>query len=311
MLSRTANSIYWMARSLERAENLTRLLDVSHNMSLMPNSKGGQQELLAPLTITGRQDQFREAYPQLNAEALLEFFLFDEANDGSIFSCIRSARDNAHSVRDKLSSEAWESINATWLELRHRRQRGINHEGVKSLIDWIKQRSHEFRGAAYGTMLHNNVFHFMRLGTFIERADNTARILRVKLEVMESQHNSNHAIDFYQWNALLQSLGAYEAYHDKYTGGLTTRNVTELMILSAELPRSLRYCIGALMSQLIAIEGDQGQAAKRLCAELHARLEYGEVDFITRFGLHEYLNDLLRRIHTIGDEIHRSYWEGA
>ncbi|HEY8570005.1 alpha-E domain-containing protein [Microbulbifer sp.] len=311
MLSRTASNIYWMARSLERAENITRLLDVTHNMALMPNSKGGQQELLAPLTITGRLDQFREHHQQVNADALLDFFLFDEQNDGSIFSCIQQARANAHSVRDRLSSEAWESINATWLELRHRRQRGIHHEGVKGLLDWIKQRSHEFRGAAYGTMLHNLAFHFMRLGTFIERADNTARILSAKLEAMANQHDSNQAIDFYQWNSLLQSLGAYEAYHYSYTGGLSVRNVTELLILSAELPRSLRYCVGSIMQQLVVINSDQGLAAKRLCAELQARLEYGEVDFILEFGLHKYLKDLLRRIHTIGDEIHLSYWEGA
>lgn len=311
MLSRTASNIYWMARNLERAENITRLLDVTHNMALMPNSKGGQQELLAPLTITGRLDQFREQHDKVSTEALMEFFLFDELNDGSIFSCIQAARGNAHSVRDNLSSEAWESINTTWLELRHRRQKGTSHEGVKGLLEWVKQRSHEFRGAAYGTMLHNNAFHFMRLGTFIERADNTARILRVKLEVMTSQRDNNQAIDFYQWNALLQSLGAYEAYHYSYTGGLSARNVTELLTLSAELPRSLRYCVGAIMNLLSAIEGNQGLAAKRLCAELHARLEYGEVEFILDFGLQDYLNDLLRRIHNIGDEIHRSYWEGA
>ncbi|WGL16790.1 alpha-E domain-containing protein [Microbulbifer bruguierae] len=311
MLSRTANNIYWMARSLERAENMTRLLDVSHNMALMPNSRGGQQELLAPLSITGRRDQFHARHDKVSTEALLEFFLFDESNDGSIFSCIQLARANAHSVRDRLSAEAWESINTTWLELRHRRHRSINHEGVKGLFDWIKQRSHEFRGAAYGTMLHNDAFLFMRLGTFIERADNTARILNAKLEVMAGERDSNQAIDFYQWNALLQSLGAYEAYHYSYTGGLSARNVTELLILSAQLPRSLRYCVGAIMEQLSSIEGSQGLAAKRLCSELHARLQYGEVDYILEFGLHDYLNDLLRRINTIGDEIHRSYWEGA
>ncbi len=311
MLSRTAANLYWMSRQLERAENMARVLDATNSMALMPLARGASEELAAPLTITGLVDAFHEHHDHLGMDTLLQFLVFDENNDGSIFSLIRSARDNALSVRGRINTEIWENINATWIELAQIRRRGLRSYGVKGFFDWIKQRSHLFRGATYGTMLRNDAFHFMRLGTFIERADNTARILDVKYQIMRSRRADNQAIDFYQWNALLQSLSAYEAYYELYKHGINERNVAELLILSAEMPRSLRCCTGAMIEILGLIEGSRGQSAKRLTAELHARLNYGEIDFIFEFGLHRYLTDLLRRVNAIGEHIHRDYWEGA
>lgn len=311
MLSRTAASLYWMSRQLERAENMARILDATNSMALMPLTRGAVEELAAPLTISGLQEPFHEHHTELSMDTLLQFFVFDETNDASIFSSIRQARDNALAVRGRINSEIWENINATWLELSQIRRRGLHSYGVKGFFDWIKQRSHLFRGATYGTMLRNDAFHFIRLGTFIERTDNTARILDVKYQIMRSRRADNQAVDFYQWNALLQSLSAYEAYHELYKRGITERNVAELLILSAEMPRSLRFCVGAMMEILELIEGSRGQSAKRQTAELNARLAYGEIDYIFAHGLHEYLTDLLRRISTIGENIHRDYWEGA
>lgn len=310
MLSRTAANLYWLSRMMERGENTARLLDASYTMSLMPRSRRAKRELAATLAITGLDELFDEHYESLDADALMEFFIFDERNPSSIFSSLRMARDNALSVRGELSRDVWESINGTWLELQAIRRRERHALSIKGFFEWITQQSHMFRGAVYGTTERNDTFNFMRLGTHIERADNTARILDVRYEAMKRSRSSNEAVDFYQWNALLQSLSAYEAYHERYKRGINDRNVAELLILGAEIPRSLRWCSDQIGATLEQIEGNRGMTAKRLAAELIAQLRYSGIDEIIEIGLHRYLTELLRQVNRVGSEVHRSYWQG-
>lgn len=306
MLSRTASELYWMARYLERAENTARMLDVTQTMSLMPQIDADNSELVAPLTITGTHEPFMERYQSVSMDNLLAFFGLDEENPSSIFSCIKMARDNAHAVRGKIPSEVWESINSTWLEIKSLRKKGINSNNTQVFLDWVKDRSHLFRGATFGTIMRGDVLWFIRLGTFIERADNTARILDVKYRVIKEDEDSVR--EFYRWNALLRSVGAYEAHQSLYKS-LSRQSVAELLILRNEVPRSLRAGLEEVAQLLAQIEGNAGHEPRRLTTILNANLQFGKIEDIWHEGVHNYLTRFLDDIGAIGQSIHRAYLE--
>ena len=309
MLSRAASELYWMSRYLERAENLARMLDVSWNLAMVPASLISRNELAAPLVITGTRESYMARYDTMEINNLLHFFALDEENPGSIFHCIRRARENAHAVRGRISAEVWESINATWIELQDIRRLGVLGMGAGSFLDWVKERSHLFRGASYGTILRNDAFRFIRIGTFLERADNTARILDVRHQAGGPVTSS--AVDYYRWNALLRSVSAFEAYREIYSDRISTERVAELLILRAEVPRSLRSCMEMLCELLPAIEGNAGLESKRLAAVQYARLQYGDVNHIFDVGLHSYLTDFLRRINELAETIQSEYLDSS
>lgn len=307
MLSRTAAELYWLSRYLERAENTARMLDVAWNMSLIPFSVTARDELSTPLEISGAKELYAERYGTLQVHNVLHFFTFDQDNPGSIYNSLRVARENAHAVRGKITSEMWESINTTWIELQDMSSAGLLSIGVSTFFDWVKQRSHLFRGAAYGTIMRNDAFRFLRIGTFIERADNTARILGGREQVDIAPGTT--AVEFYRWNVLLRSVGAFEAYREIYSDSLQFDHIVELLILRAEVPRSLRSCVEMLCELLPTIEGNAGLNAKRQAAVLFARLQYGDIHHIMEVGVNEYLSDFLRRINELADTLRREYLE--
>ncbi|MCV2362766.1 alpha-E domain-containing protein [Paucibacter sp. DJ1R-11] len=320
MLSRTAAQLYWMSRYVERAENLVRMLDVTHSLSLLPQSRGAMTELAAPLAVTGTLEAFTASQQPLEAERLFNFMALDLDNPASVLSCLRSARENAHAVRGQITAEMWEAINSTWLEGREFPKRGI--ASVSSFFDWVKERSHLFRGATYGTLQRNDAYCFIRLGTFIERADNTARLLDVKSQLIEPAVDSlmpvdvpqESAPDFYAWSALLRSLSAFEAYHAVYRDALDSRRVTELLILRPDVPRSLRACcdeIRAILPQIEARSGslDAGRQVKQLAGRLALSLEYGEVGEILATGVHRWLTGFLQESAELSDAIRAAYLE--
>ena len=320
MLSRTAAQLYWMSRYVERAENLVRMLDVTHSLSLLPQSRGALTELAAPLAVTGALEAYSARHPKLDAQALFNFMALDLENPASVLSCLKLARENAHAVRGQITAEMWEAINATWLEGRGLPKRGI--PSVSSFFDWVKERSHLFRGATYGTLQRNDAYCFIRLGTFVERADNTARLLDVKSQLIEPAVDSlmpvdapsESAPDFYAWSALLRSLSAFEAYHAAYRDSLDGRRVTELLILRPDVPRSLRACcdeIVAILPQIEANAGalDAGRQVKLLAGRLALRLEYGGVDEILEQGLHRWLTGFLDESAGLGEAIRTAYLE--
>ena len=306
MLSRTAADLYWLYRHFERAENTARMLDVAWNLSLIPFAVNARDEITAPLIITGTRELYEQRYHELRISDVLHFFTFDD-NPGSIFHCLRAARESAHAVRGKITAEMWESVNSTWLELREIRELGLDVYGTSDFFDWVKNRSHLFRGATYGTVMRSDAFRFLRLGTFIERADNTARILDVKHQIGGLAGDT--AVDFYRWHALLRSVGAYEAYREIYSETINAERVAELLILRPEVPRSLRSCVQMLCELLPAIEGEAGLESKRLAAVQFARLQYGDLAHIIEVGVHEYLTDFLRRINELADTIRGEYLE--
>jgi uncharacterized alpha-E superfamily protein len=312
MLSRTASDLYWMSRYLERAENLARMLGVSYSLSLMPQGRDGLDEIAMPLLITGTLDDYLERHGKLHAERLLHFFALDAANPASIYSCLGAARASAHAVRGRITADMWENINATWLEIRGIAEQGLSRYGMSRFCEWIKERSHLFRGASYGTIMRNDAFRFIRLGTFIERADNTLRLLDARYEMLgddaETPDDSS-ARGYYQWSALLRALSSFEAYTEIYRDAPAARPVAELLLLRADVPRSLRACTEEIDQILSELPGANGRPAQRMAAELDARLRYTGIGEILDEGLHEWLNDFIPLVAQLGNAIHSSYLE--
>ncbi|RZA19823.1 MAG: alpha-E domain-containing protein, partial [Proteobacteria bacterium] len=247
MLSRTASDLYWMSRYLERVENLARMLDVSYSLSLMPQDGRGDglDEIAMPLLITGTLEDYLARHGKLHAERLLHFFALDPANPASIYSCLGAARASAHAVRGRINADMWENINSTWLEIRGIAEQGVGRYGMSRFCDWVKERAHLFRGATYGTLMRNDAFRFIRLGTFIERADNTLRLLDARYEMLGDEAYSvddSSARGYYQWSALLRALSSFEAYTEIYRDAPAAKPVAELLLLRADVPRSLRAC---------------------------------------------------------------------
>ena len=210
MLSRVADRIFWMSRHVERAENMARVLGVTANLVVYGSRATQEQSLLAPLSSTGLVDAYFEHHRKLDLPTLIRFFAVDQRNPWSIFSLLRRARENAHEVRWQITSEMWETLNTTWLELRAARPGRITGAGANEFFDWVKRRSHLFRGVTYGTIVRGEAFNFSRLGTFLERADNTVRILDTKYYILLPRvEDVGGALDYYQWSAIPSRLRAH------------------------------------------------------------------------------------------------------
>ena len=210
MLSRTADHLYWMARYMERAENLARMLDTTYRTSLLPQA--GDETTTnwgRLLRIMDIERQYQAKNTSITAEAVLELMIFDPDNPSSIMNCLRAMRENAHAVRGTLTSEMWETSNATWLAVREDARDGIHERGIGEFCEWVKYRSHLWRGVTQGTMLNDDAFRFIRLGTYIERADNSLRLLDSRYEMLGEQAEEGSARDYYQWSALLRALSVF------------------------------------------------------------------------------------------------------
>jgi uncharacterized alpha-E superfamily protein len=309
MLSRTADHLYWMARYTERAENTVRMLDVSYRMSLLPSSEGGDSGddgggWSAILAISELTDAYARTGRPLTARDVIEFVILDRDNLSSIWNCLRAARENAHAVRGTLTAEMWETTNATWLEIRNMTPEKLRATDLGEFFEWVKFRSHLLRGVTFGTMLHDDAFQFVRLGTFLERADNTARLLDVKYHNLLPQSESlTGATDYYQWGALLRSVSAFETYRHVYRDVITPYKVAELLILNHAMPRSLHACVDEVHNILGQIANLHSVEAARQAGELHATLHYSRLNDILDTGLHPWLERFLERINRLGDRI--------
>jgi uncharacterized alpha-E superfamily protein len=308
MLARVADRIFWMSRQMERAENMARILGVTSNLLLLDTGELQEQNLLAPLSITETEEAYKERHDKLTLPALIEFMALDEKNPSSIYSCLKWARENAHAVRWQITSEMWETLNATWIEMRAIPRGRVTGAGAMQFFDWVKERSHLFRGVTYGTIVRGEAFNFSRLGTFLERADNTARILDVKYHILlPSVEDVGGALDYYQWTALLRSVSAFETYRQLYRDQIFPIKVAQLLILERRMPRSLAGCFDQIIESMDRIRGQSDQSAKRLANELHARLSYADIEEVFQSGLHEYLADVLADIGELGNRIQRAY----
>jgi uncharacterized alpha-E superfamily protein len=294
MLGRTANNVYWMARYVERAENLARLLASTYYMSLLPVSSGkDSEEWAAPLQLAGDRDAFASRYGEASAGNVMAYMALDPDNVSSIRSAIRLARENARATRPELTTEVWEGINETYFELEALSYPKMVDQGFREFFDWVKERSHLFRGAIYGTMRRGDAFTFSRLGTFIERSDNTARFLAIKWDMLSPGGRPIAAADYYRWGALLRAFSALKAYREVYSGIIEPRRVAELLILRRDMPRSLFACTTEVHDILMELRANA--ACTRLSQQINERLQRHRIDGILRSGLPRFLNGYIAR----------------
>lgn len=308
MLSRTASCLFWMARYLERAENLARLLDVSHQLALMPAA--GEGVLAMPLDIIDCRPEFAARGQALSAESVACFLILDPDFPSSITAALRQARENAHVVRGTITGELWEAINATWLEARQLDRQRLLKAGFTQTLEWVKERTHLARGVIIGSSQRNDAFHFTRLGTHLERADNTVRLLRHHLEAFSAPDETGQP-SYYAWAALLRSLSAFESYRDLYSDSLTVPNIGELLLLRGDLPRSVLACVAKVEASLTEINGAHGRAVRGQVASLHARLRFGAWADDFADDPVAVLDALLEELAALGDGVRQAYWSEA
>jgi uncharacterized alpha-E superfamily protein len=305
-----------MARYMERAENTARMLDVNYQASLMPQSTAeaetGWKGLLGISELSG---DFAKHYGAVTPDSVMRYMVADEANGSSIRNCLQAARENARAVRGTLTTEVWETQNQTWLEF----QRMVANESFlrdpSTLFEWVKFRSHLSRGVTVGTMLQDEAFHFLRIGSFLERADNTARLLDVKFHAVESEYHGASGgiagrdieVDFYHWSGILRSVSGFEVYRKAYRNVIRPEKVAELLILRADMPRSLAACMQEVVSNLKMVANEQSTETLRKAGRLQSDLQYGRIDEILATGLHAYLTQFLERVGTLGVGISRDF----
>jgi uncharacterized alpha-E superfamily protein len=306
-----------MARYIERAENTARMLDVNLSTSLLPQSaEDAERGWRAMLGISELQVAFDERHPILNARDVLDFMVRDPGNPSSIYSCLQAARENARAVRGSLTTEVWETHNDTWLELQKQLSSRALERDPQQLFEWVKFRSHLSRGVTIGTMLKDEAFYFIRLGTFLERADNTARLIDVKFHGMTpvaDQFTGNggqvgvHYLDFYYWAAILRSVSAFEVYRKVYRDVITPPRVAELLILRDNMPRSLLNCINEVCINLENVKNSRSGEAERRAGLLRAELKYGRIEDILQLGLHAYLTSFLERVNDLAGRVSQDF----
>jgi uncharacterized alpha-E superfamily protein len=318
MLSRTADHLYWMSRYTERAENTARMLNVSYDTSMLPQApQVARKAWQGVLSISELIPSYAARHGEVQREAVLHFMVRDESNSSSIASCLRAARENARAVRGALTTEAWETQNQTWLELKRLLAEGDWERDAGQFFEWVKHRSHLSRGVTLGTMLQDEAFHFLRLGTFIERADNTARLLDVKFHAIERDYHGSARngasgkaatpFDFYHWSALLRSVSAFEVYRKVYRDVITPERVAELLMLRSDMPRSLLASMLEVVANLESVANAQSRETQRKAGRLLADLRYARIDEILATGLHAYLTQFLDRVHDLGQGISRDF----
>lgn len=312
MLSRIADSLFWIARYMDRAENAARLLDVTYHMLLEESQQTYQLRWDAVIRITGDQELFYTLYEDAHPEAVCEFLLSRRDNDNSVASCVSQVRENARTIRDRLSREMWENVNGLYHRVREMQQSLQLCDDLHGICREIISASHAFQGVTDSTLPHDEGWQFLQAGRALERAEHTARVVDVEYhKLLETTEPFPHA-GHYQWRAVLKSLAAYEMYGRAYNAGIQPQKVAELLLLNLQHPRSVRFNIAWLQASLRAISGAGPHTyvneAERLTGKLHDSLIYDRIEDIFSRGLHVFLNDLGSTCRQIGDQIARSYF---
>ncbi len=310
MLSRVAESIYWMSRYIERTENVARFVDV--NLQLLLDQPEGIQAQWDPLVATTGDDElFKKKYGEPSHETVIKFLTFDSENPNSIISCLQAARENARSIRENISSEMWEQINDTYLMVTETPDEWVMTEPHQFFTD-IKVASQLFIGQTDNIMSHSEGWHFCQLGRLIERADKTSRIVDVKYFILlPSVVDLNTSIDDIQWGALLHSASAFEMYRRTH-GLISPNNVVHFLLLDRDFPRSILYCLTNAEESLHAISGTPletfSNPAEQGLGQLQSEFAYAQVDQILNSGLHEFLDTFQTKLNLVGEEIYKTFF---
>ncbi len=311
MLSRTADSLYWLARYVERAENTARTVLVGHWMASMARSLGNPgNEWESTLIASGCEQGYRAKYAEVTPASVVDYLVRDPENPSSLYSCIETARRNARAVRTALTVDMWNALNETWLRMREKLVSGFTPDQASEVLEWVKQRSQLFNGAYANTMLRNDAYYFTRLGTFLERADNTARLLDVKYHyLLPRLEDIGGPADLRQWAAVLRSASAFEAFRKVYGNAIRVNRVVEILVFDPTFPRSMRFSIErvALALARISLREEEPVPENSACAELLAMLRAGSADQTIAAGLHEFLIDVETRCAHLADHVFDRY----
>jgi uncharacterized alpha-E superfamily protein len=315
MLSRTAENLYWLARYMERAETMARLLEVGYRMAMMPSAAEGYRNEWASLVAAagsspGFEAKFGEAYRQRDVETWL---FYDRENPSSVVSCIETARQNGRAVRTALTTEMWEALNGAFLEIPGIEREPRTDAFLPKLCEWTKRQGALLRGATETSHLQNDGYDFLNLGYYLERGDNTARLLDVKYYVLlPTTDMVGGTIDTYQWTTLLRSLSAFRAFHWAYGGEYTPRKIAHFLILNPACPRSLLHCAGKADFHLERLAQAYGRAtfAHDRVREMVADLSNAEIEDVIGEGLHEFLTRFVNRNGALGQDVADAYLFG-
>jgi len=309
LLGRTANGLYWMNRYIERCENTARLVDAGLRLGLT-STADSSEEWTSIVASAGTADAFRARHREFTAEAVADFLLRDPTNPGSVVSAIETARNNGRMVRTALTRETWESLNEAWMSIKRMLAQPIDGRDLPKILDAIKRETALIRGSFHGTMLRNEIFDFSQIGAFIERADNTARIIDVKYYVLlPSVSWVGSSLDNYQWESILRSVSAHRSYRWIYDADYKPSLVADYLILNNRMPRSLAFCYRNIAESLgiLATEYGVRHPCHDLVETILGKLKVSSVGEIFDRGLHEFLTDFIGDNNRLSSEIARDY----
>jgi uncharacterized alpha-E superfamily protein len=308
MLARAADGCFWLARYVERMDNIARLIEAAQSMADMAE---GAEEWRSAIVAAGCEEEFYAKHKEATPDAALHFLATDKENPSSILNCLAAMRINARAMRTMLTRDMWDSVNGAWLEARRLPPDAFAWERLPETLDWVKTAATRYYGAYETTMLRNEFYWFTRLGTFIERADNTARILDVKYHLLLPRDEGvGGAMDYYQWTSILRAVSAVRGYQWVYKSEVTPWNIAELLLLRPEMPRSTRFSFEAIDAALNAIasshDGRRGEC-HRLAGAMASQLRYGRIEDVFEAGLHEFLTEMIDHTARLGVEIRNFY----
>lgn len=311
MLSRVADSLYWMSRYMERAETTARLLEI--NMQLLLDvdgiDEGSLDEHWKPiLSSFGHLDSYVVLHGKFDHNSILYHLTFETKNLLSIYTCIQNARENARMVRDQISAEMWETLNEAYHLIKKNSQHGPDSEVDPSIFAVLKEKSLLFQGVTEASYAHDQGYKFIQIGKYLERADQTSRLVDIQQQyVRHASQETNDPSQLLQWITVLRTCSAFEAYHHQYLDQVTPVHLAEFLLLSASFPRSVRYCISALDYHMRGItftrEGQYSNLAEQLSGRLRAEIGYTTTDEILAKGLHDYIDHLQRRLIELNDAL--------
>lgn len=311
MLGRAANDLYWMARYIERAENMARLIEVGYRIVLLPRAgEGYHQEWQSTLESAGCLAGYKARHGDLDTPKVIDYMLFDTTNPSSIATCLASARHNGRAQRTALTRDMWESLNSAWLEFSAIRPGSVTSNSLPELLDWIRSRSALYRGSLMNTILRNDTYYFSQLGTFIERADSTSRILDVKYyHLLPSTEMVGSGTDNFQWTSILRSVSAHRSYRWVFKDSYKPWKIADYLMLNRQMPRSLRSCYDELNIALndLGILYGQRHSCHATAAATRDLLIEGDIKRIFQTGLHEFVQDFIGRNNKLGNEISQAY----
>lgn len=309
MLGRTASGLFWMMRYLERVENTARLIDAGFRMSLT-RSRTTRSEWESVLTTAGLNEAYQAEHDNFQTEAVTAFLIADKTNPGSLYACMASARENARMTRTALTRDVWEAINEAWLQLRSAFEAGDYSTDLPGLLSTIRQHTALVRGTINGTMLRNDIFRFTVLGTLLERADNTARILDTKYYVLlPSSASVGSSLDQVQWEMILRSASAERSFHWLNGGEISPTAIVDFLVHDVRLPRSIAYCYDEIVATLKTLETeyDRRLPSHELAAQHEAHITDSTSELIIGSGLHEFLIDFIARNAQLSNMIEQDY----